>query len=312
MSPPRRSSPLVCRPPKTLRFGSIVSLLESLPKRGRSESRPINVVLQELRWIEALPLAVLAAYVNNRRKVGARATIYIPPRYEFLQRMDLFTVIGADVPERFTRHDAQGRFVPLREVTRTSEVHTVAADVVATLRVEDPEAARVLRHCIGELVDNVFVHANSPTNATVCAQHFPNARRTQVGIVDTGVGFRTSFAESETLGTMDLSDRDAITLGLAPYVTSKPYAPTMPYSPGYGRLGVGLFIVSEVLAAVGGQVLVCSGDTVFRRGGSRKRWERVRPWQGAILGFDVPDEPLVSYDEALREARRMAREQAGR
>lgn len=304
--------PVVCRPPKTLRFGSIVPLLDSLPGQAHSETRPLNVNLQELRWIEALPLAVLAAYVNDRTRKGVPGRIFIPRRYGFLQRMDLFTVIGAAVPERFTRRDAQGRFVPLREVRRTSEVHTVAAEVVETLRVEDPEAANVLRHCIGELVDNVFVHANSPTNATVCAQHFPNAGRTQVGIVDTGVGFKTSFEESETLGTMELSDREAITLGLAPYVTSKPYAPTMPYSPGYGRLGVGLFIVSEVLAAIGGQVLVCSGNAVYRRSGSGQKWKHVRPWQGAILGFDVPDEPLVSYEEALRRARRMAREQAGR
>jgi hypothetical protein len=153
----------------------------------------------------------------------------------------------------------------------------------------------------------VFVHANSPTNAVVCAQHFPNARRTQVAIVDAGIGFRASFSGSPTLGGMELSDRQAISLGLAPYVTSKPYA-TGSYPTGYGRLGVGLFIVSEVLAAAGGRVLVCSGESLYRRKGNSQCWKPVNGWKGAILGFEVPDEPLVTIDQALRKARELARQ----
>lgn len=295
-----------CTPPTRLQFGSLQRLLTTLPEPAGG--RPLQVDLRDLKWIEALPLAVLAAYVNadtRRRRVGGR--IVIPPRYGFLQRMDLFTVIGAELPEKFERHDPRGRFVPLREVERATQVHDVAAEIVDTLRVNDREAAKVLRHCIGELVDNVFVHANSPTNAIVCAQHFPRALRTQVGIVDAGIGFRASFGGSPTLGEMVLSDREAISLGLSPYVTSKPYAPD-PYSSGYGRLGVGLFMVSEVLAAIGGRVLVCSGEALYRRKGSVQKWQTVNGWPGAILGFEVPDEPLVSHDEALREARRLARE----
>jgi hypothetical protein len=100
---------------------------------------------------------------------------------------------------------------------------------------------------------------------------------------------------------MDLSDREAITLGLAPYVTSKPPTPEL-YDAGYGRLGVGLFIVSSVLDAVGGRIQIASGAALFHLG----RWFLVRPWQGAIIGFEVPDEPLVSYEQAMRVARRRA------
>ncbi len=198
-----------------------------------------------LRWIEALPLAILSAYLNDDRRRNRRGgRISLPERYEFLQRMDFFRAIGLEMRERFRRHEPKGRFVPVREVEVSREVQVAAADIVDTLRVDDREAANILRHCIGEVIDNVFVHANSPTNATICAQHFPNARRTQVGIVDTGVGFRASFASSPPYRGMNLTDRDAIALGLAPYVTSKPRTAEM-YDSGYGRLGVGLFIVSK-------------------------------------------------------------------
>jgi len=256
----------------------------------------------QLRWIEALPLAILSAYLNDDRRRNERGgRIVLPERYEFLQRMDFFKTIGLEMREQFKRHEPKGRFVPVREVGMSREVQVAAADIVDTLRVGDKEAANVLRHCIGEVIDNVFVHATSPTNATICAQHFPNARRTQVGIVDTGIGFRASFESSPPYRGMNLTDRDAIALGLAPYVTSKPPTADI-YDSGYGRLGVGLFIVSNVLDRVGGRIQIASHGALFHR----RQWFAVRPWHGAIVGFEVPDVPLVSYEEAMRITRQQA------
>lgn len=210
-----------------------------------------------LRWIEAVPLAILAAYLNdhrNRSDLGGKITV--PERYEFLQRMDFFKTLGVKVRETFRRRPPSGRFVPVRQIGMSRQVYEASAEIVETLRIDDTEAANVLRHCIGEMIDNVFVHANSPTNATICAQHFPNACRTQVGIVDTG----------------------------------------------YGRLGVGLFIVTNVLKEVGGRIQIASGNALFHR----ERWFTVQPWCGSIIGFEVPDTPLVSYEKALRVARERA------
>jgi anti-sigma regulatory factor (Ser/Thr protein kinase) len=287
------------RPPTTLRFGSTVPLLASLP--GPHERAREDIVMQmgQLRWIEALPLAILAAYLNDHRRRSHRGgRITVPQRYGFLQRMDFFQTIGVQIRETFRRREPSGRFVPVREVGGSREVHEASAEIVETLRVDDKEAANILRHCIGEVIDNVFVHANSPTNATICAQHFPNARRTQLGIVDTGIGFRESFAASPVYSSMSLTDRDSITLGLAPYVTSKPYAVGM-YDSGYGRLGVGLFIVTNLLNEIGGRIQIVSGSALFHG----EKWFTVRPWQGAIIGFEVPDVPRVSYQDALRAAR---------
>ncbi len=152
----------------------------------------------------------------------------------------------------------------------------------------------------------MFVHSRSNVNAVVCAQHFPNARRSQVAIVDTGLGFLGSFQETQLFRDAVRSCRHAITLGLAPFVTSKPRT-GVPYETAYGRLGVGLFIVPDILDAVGGEILVVSGDAMARRRAGETRWRSVEPWQGAILGFEIPDDPRVSYDEALRNARVRAR-----
>ncbi len=254
-------------------------------------------------------MAILVAYVKDhlRRNPGTDNFISVPKKHAYLQRMDFFRAVGADLPERFQRQDPTGRFVPVRELPSGASVPQTAEDIVATLRVDDPDAARTLRHCVGEIVDNVFVHALSPVNAIVCAQHFPNARRSQVAIVDTGIGFKASFAESPALQGETIGDRDALELGLLPFVTSKPQT-DIPYENSYGRLGVGLFIVSEILDRIGGRILVVSGGAGVDRRGGRTRWHRVKPWKGTIVGFEVPDEPLVAHDVAINEARQLARD----
>lgn len=288
------------RPPTTLRFGSTEHLLASLPAPHERAREDIAMQMGSLRWIEALPLAILASFMNDHRHRSHRGgRITLPQRYGFLQRMDFFRTIGVQIREPFRRYEPSGRFVPVRQVSASREVYEASAEIVETLRIDDREAANVLRHCIGEVIDNVFVHANSPTNATICAQHFPNACLTQVGIVDTGIGFRASFAASPVYKAMNLTDRDSITLGLAPYITSKPYVGGMYESSGYGRLGVGLFIVANVLKEIGGRIQITSGNALFHL----EKWRTVRPWQGAIIGFEVPDQPRVSYQDALRAAR---------
>ncbi|HYV66073.1 MAG TPA: hypothetical protein VE964_07505, partial [Myxococcales bacterium] len=68
---------------------------------GASDEFTIDLV--SLRWIEALPLAVLAALMRAHDSTGGQGTIVIPKRYEFLQRMNLFRVVGATMVEKFKR-----------------------------------------------------------------------------------------------------------------------------------------------------------------------------------------------------------------
>ncbi len=300
--------PQSCQPPTTLKFGSYEKLLSALSP-GSQGGLVVN--LGGLRWIEALPIAILTAFLKDHlsRNPHSKNVIRVPDKHAYLQRMDFFEVVGAKLPEGFKRRDPTGRFVPVRIVESGSGVQRAAEEIVSMLRINDRDAAQVLRHAIGEIMDNVFVHANSPVNAVVCAQHFPNARRSQVAIVDTGIGFRGSFEEEESFRALSLTDREAIVLGLRPYITSKP-SRQGPYESGYGRLGVGLFIVSDVLSQVGGRILVVSGQAAHDRSRIRTRFRSVRAWRGTIVGFEVPDEPAVSYDQALREARKRARDQA--
>ncbi len=297
-------------PPASLKFGSLARLLESIPALNERMNRPIICRMNGQRWIEALPIAVFAAILldHNSRCCRSGNMLELPPKYGFLQRMNFFKVLGLNLREGFKRRDETGRFLPVQRVSQSAQVQDVAANIVKTLRVDNEEAALVLRHCVGEIVDNVFVHAKSPCDAVVCAQHFPNAQRTQVGIVDRGIGFRTSFEESPYFTSQSISDRDAIVLGIAPYVTSKPYT-TEVYGSSYGRLGIGLFIVSEILCAVGGRVLIASGTALMDRGPRGIRWRTVKQWDGAIVGFEIPDSPLISYEAALRNARQLANAQ---
>jgi hypothetical protein len=94
-------------------------LLGSLPARS-DQARGLLVDIEDLRWIDALPLAVLTAFCMDHkvRNKGCAHSIKPPRRYEYLQRMDFFEAVGARVPETFKRQDAHGRFVPVRQVVR--------------------------------------------------------------------------------------------------------------------------------------------------------------------------------------------------
>jgi hypothetical protein len=269
----------------------------------------LEVDLRNLRRIEALPIAILVAFVKDHllRNPGTANSILIPRRYEYLQGVDFFKAVGPTPAEGSRRSHPVGRFVPVRQVTSVAGLPEAAEEIVQTLRVRDADAARTLRHCVGEIVENVFVHSRSAVQAVICAQHFPDARRSQVGIVDTGIGFRQSFVESPGYAGTELRDRDVLMLGLAPFVSSKPPA-TVPYGQSYGRLGVGLFIVSDILARVGGRMLLASGASAVDQRSGRTYWRNVNPWKGTIVGFEVPDEPDVPYDEAARAGRERARE----
>lgn len=105
-----------CRPPGTLRFGSFPRLLHALPPKLGSANLEID--LSELRWIEPLSMAILVAYVKDhvKRNPATNNVILVPKKYEYLQRMDFFRSVGAELPERFKRGDPTGRFVPVREI----------------------------------------------------------------------------------------------------------------------------------------------------------------------------------------------------
>ena len=93
-----------CRPPATLRFGSLSRLLESLPNAEELGARPLKVELSELRWIEALPIAVLSAFMlAHLKRPGVARTnsvIHLPQEYAFLERMDFFKTVAPDCRKR--------------------------------------------------------------------------------------------------------------------------------------------------------------------------------------------------------------------
>jgi hypothetical protein len=46
-----------------------------------------------------------------------------------------------------------------------------------------------------EVVDNITIHSETPVPGVVCAQHFPERKRIDVGIYDLGCGIKASLSE---------------------------------------------------------------------------------------------------------------------
>lgn len=78
-------------------------------------------------------------------------------------------------------------------------------------------SAMFIRYCLREAMRNVLEHSFA-TKMAVFAQHYPNSQKTDIVIMDNGVGVRKTLADS---GCKDLhSDIDAIRLALEPGITS--------------------------------------------------------------------------------------------
>src|SRR5438105_1154767 len=103
--------------PHRINAGHLIPFLSLLDK-ARNESE-IIINFAELRRVSPAGLVSLTArarrWVHEGRKVTFR-NLRKCPISGYLQRMDLFKACGVAVEEKFERHDAVGRFVPVRRI----------------------------------------------------------------------------------------------------------------------------------------------------------------------------------------------------
>ncbi|MCU4462939.1 hypothetical protein KTI03_04355 [Acinetobacter pittii] len=84
---------------------------------------------------------------------------------------------------------------------------------------EDTELVETLTYCYREIIRNVVEHSESET-ITFCAQYWPSKNKTEVVVLDEGVGIKNSLEQNTSLPTL-LDDREAVSYALLPSISSK-------------------------------------------------------------------------------------------
>lgn len=272
------------RLPRTARYPEVLESLRDVPADGSA----IRLQLPAKFFAEPDGLALLTAWLL-RQKVEGRVleVANTESSLAYIARMDFFKVLGLNYEERFRRHSAAGRFVPLKLIAPTSGDDGGASagasvDAICDMVLRDfedaPRFLAALEWAAFEIVDNIQRHAEATSPGVLCAQYFPKRKLLEIAIFDVGRGILSSLGAA-----YDLPDSTAaIRLAVQPGVTD-----------GRGA-GNGLAGVREILRANRGHLQVWSLDArvwyaPLSTIGTRTRTAAV-PGTGVVLSFH-PDRP---------------------
>ena len=258
----------------------IIRLREAIGAAEQDSSDDETVVVEfvEGGFLETAGLAQLTSWLLRKKHDGARISLEGDRNViNYLARMDLHRALGMDEPD-ISRNPEAGRFIPLILVEDGNDVFNAVnriADIVLQQFDNVAEFMPAFEWAVNEIVDNVFIHSKSESPGVVCAQLFPNKRRLDIAICDSGIGIRGSLSESFELE----DDREAITKALQRGVTRN-----ADVGQGNGMAGS-----LEIMRKNGGSLSVWSGRALYRN----ERGDEL----GFVTGPEIPGTGVsLSFD----------------
>lgn len=279
-------------------------LLPFITLLNTASSNHLQIDFSGLRRVSPAGLAVLASKVNQWRKEGKSLTFegleacYITG---YLQRMDLISVCEMKLPEKFIRHEAKGRFVPIRLVDHN--VDRLGNDIAICVApdgedYDSPMAALydLVWYVLTETANNVRQHSGG--TGYTCAQVTRVEGLVRLAVSDNGKGIRQSFCEAGFSWAHDLSDAGAILKALEPKISSKG-SPT--------NEGVGLTLIKHLIQICKGWLLIVSGKGVLRCQPDGKITTENLPnlatHGGTLIAITLRQQHLHDYPALLHQAK---------
>lgn len=148
-----------------------------------------------------------------------------------------------------------------------------------------------VQYALREVARNVVEHSESASFG-YCGQYWPSTNRVQIGLIDSGVGLRTTLAANPRLVVE--SDRDAIQMALMPGVSRKGILPKSRASHDpWANSGFGLYMTSR-LCGEGGKFVLLSGSSAVQLTRSMKHLHSAS-YAGTALQLELD----ISKSESL-------------
>lgn len=236
-----------------------------LPFIGLIESARTEQVIEldftELRRVSPAGLVALSARIAAWRSQGRTIlehNLAACPILPYLQRMDVLSSCGFSLPESLTRHEAKGRFVPVRAIDH--HVNDMGSEMALCVAPGGDDFEHTLAglydlvwYVLTEMGNNVRQHSGGQGFAA--AQVGQSEGMVRIAIADNGRGILQSFRDADLAWSNQLDDRAAILKALEPRVSSKG-------SP--NNEGVGLTLTSNMAELAQAWMLIVSGRGVVR------------------------------------------------
>ncbi len=213
---------------------------------------------RRLSFVEPAGLAALATLLRlllSSKAPGVPVSWQAPEDHSvcsYLARMDLLREFGIDVEHG--RRPVAGRFFELHVIDVgipdvSNRLTIQLCEVANTNWNAAQDAIGLMSYGLGECIDNVVAHSQSPFGGFTCAQAYRARSAMQFAVCDGGIGIRSSLSLARSV----TSDAEAIRLALRKGVTSKES----------GHAGEGLFVISRMVEANGGVLVVHSGEARY-------------------------------------------------
>lgn len=175
----------------------------------------------------------------------------------YLQRLDLFSVCGIEMPEKFRRFESIARFVPVQQIgVDVTGLGNAMASCVAPGGddVDQPLSGLydLVWYVVTEMANNVRQHSGGVGFAS--AQVTRAEGFVRLALADNGKGILKSFQDVGLPWSRDMTDAAAIRKAIEPRVSSKG-SPT--------NEGVGLTLVTEMTRQTKSWLLIVSGRGVL-------------------------------------------------
>jgi len=258
------------------------------------------------RWISMHPvvLCMIAALATKPQTETISIDEVTATSGHYLTRMGLYNFLGIPSPHNIEEHDPAGRFIPLTQITSSTELSNFLNDMVPMLHIP-PVQARSIRYIMSELIRNVLEHAFTTTGAMVAAQYYKKTNTIRIGIVDTGIGIKSSMAP--TYNPKD--DLTAIKYALMPGVTGT----TLKEGGTDYNAGAGLFFIKSIAAINEDPFLIYSGNSMFKLLKNKRKklnWdpstdnhsekENLPTWNGTVVGIDINLNSTAAFTSLLK------------
>ena len=300
--------------PNSAWIGNIDPFLRSFDTEDASR---LEITSHE-KWFSVHPLVLsmvvslgLSIKANNPIdsaidfKVGGKSKHY-------LERMNVFKILGIDSGISVTEHEASGRFIPIAQINDSSELHNFITEMVPLLH-KEPAQAEPIRYVVSELVRNVFEHSESPHGAIVCAQFYKKSNTVRLGVADTGVGITRTINAAYP----DSNDLKSIALALTPGVTGT----TNAYGGTEANAGAGLFFIKSIATVNRDFFMIYSGKGMYKllKTPLNKRIklnsdplkdncstdDNLPYWAGTVVGIDISLDTNQDFDDLLDLVRKV-------
>ena len=257
-------------------------------------------------------LAKGQGWVNQGKSVRLK-NFYDCSAFQYLQRLNFFSMCGIELQEGFKRRNPQGRFVPIQKFGRDAErdcarISTQAAECIAPELVDCYEADETglfdyVQYSISELTNNILDHSQS--HGYLSAQFTEYDGIARVGIADCGIGVLASFRDSRSPHWYDgMTDRLAIQKALEPKVSSKSHR-LGGWAGDPVNAGVGLTLLKDVCKITGGDFVAVSGTGVVSLRHALDL-PKSNAFNGMLCELSFPRAQVTNFFTLLERAKREA------